>query len=103
LDSVPFVVDSKTNLRTGGYGMVEKVFEGNIPLARKTIRDNYDLEKIMMEIKILELATETENPHLLHLRCDYQQSNIIYLVMSPWCDLDLSTFLKSADRIQFWA
>jgi hypothetical protein len=57
LDFTPFVVDAHTNLRKGGYGMVEKVFEGNKPFARKTISDNYDLAKIMMEIKILDLAT----------------------------------------------
>ena len=67
LDFTPFVVDAHTNLRRGGYGMVEKVFEGERPLARKTISDNYDLAKIMMEIKILDMATDTGNPHLLHL------------------------------------
>ena len=35
-DSVPFVVDSQTKLRTGGYGMIEKVFEG----------DNHLLERL---------------------------------------------------------
>ena len=72
LEFTPFVVDARTNLRAGGYGMVEKVFEGEKPLARKTISDNYDLAKIMMEIKILDLATDTGNPHLLHLRCAYK-------------------------------
>ena len=66
-DSVPFVVDSQTKPRTGVYGMVEKVFEGNDSFARKTIRDNYDTEKIMIELKILRMATETENPHHLRL------------------------------------
>lgn len=48
LDFTPFVVDAHTSLRAGGYGMVEKVFEGDKPLERKTISDNYDLAKIMM-------------------------------------------------------
>jgi hypothetical protein len=41
-NSLPFVLDSQTSTRKGGYGMVEKVFEGKKPFARKTIRDNYD-------------------------------------------------------------
>jgi hypothetical protein len=45
LDFVPFAVDAHRNLRAGGYGMVEKVFEDDKPLARKTISDNYDLAK----------------------------------------------------------
>jgi hypothetical protein len=45
LDFIPFAVDAHTNLRAGGYGMVEKVFEDDKPLARKTISDNYDLAK----------------------------------------------------------
>jgi serine/threonine protein kinase len=101
-DSVPFVVDSQTKLRTGGYGMVEKVFEGNDSFARKTIRDNYDTEKILMEVKILQLATETENPHLLRLRCAYQQENQMCLVTYPWCEFDLRAFLESSSGMEFW-
>jgi hypothetical protein len=67
LDFVPFVADSHTNDRVGGYGIVEKVYEGDDPFARKTISDNFETEKIMMEIKILRLATDTGNPHLVHL------------------------------------
>ena len=81
-DSVPFVVDSQTKLRTGGYGMIEKVFEGNDSFARKTIRDYYGTEKIMMELKILRWATDSGNPHLLRLRCAYQQDNQLSLVTS---------------------
>lgn len=102
LDFTPFVVDAHTNLRAGGYGMVEKVFEGDKPLARKTISDNYDLAKIMMEIKILDLATDTGNPHLLHLRCAYKQENRTCLVLYPWCEFDLSVFLKSAHKMPWW-
>jgi serine/threonine protein kinase len=102
LDFVPFVADAHTNLRVGGYDMVEKVFEGNKSFARKTISDNYGLEKIMMEIKILDLATDTGNPHLVHLRCAYQQENRTCLVMYPWCEIDLSTFLKSAHKMPWW-
>ncbi len=102
LDFVPFSVDAHTNLRAGGYGMVEKVFEGEKPLARKTISDNYDLAKIMMEIKILDLATDTGNPHLLHLRCAYKQENRTCLVMYPWCEFDLSAFLNSSHEMPWW-
>jgi serine/threonine protein kinase len=102
LDFTPFVVDARTNLRAGGYGMVEKVFEGEKPLARNTISDNYDLAKIMMEIKILDLATDTGNPHLLHLRCAYKQENRTCLVLYPWCEFDLSDFLKSAHKMPWW-
>jgi hypothetical protein len=102
LDFTPFVVDAHTNLRKGGYRMVEKVFEGNKPFARKTISDNYDLVKIMMEIKILRLATYTGNPHLLHLRCAYQQENRTCLVIYPWCEFDVSVFLKSAHKMTWW-
>jgi serine/threonine protein kinase len=102
LDFVPFVADAHTNLRNGGYGMVEKVFECNKPFARKTISDNYDLAKIMMEIKILDLATDTGNPHLLHLRCAYRQENRTCLVIYPWCEFDLSTFLKSSHEMTWW-
>ncbi len=102
LDSVPFVVDTHTKLRQGGYGMVEKVYEGDKPLARKTISDNYDLAKIMMEIKILDLATDTGNPHLLHLRCAYKQDHRTCLVLYPWCEFDLSVFLKSAHKMSWW-
>jgi serine/threonine protein kinase len=101
-DSVPFVTDSQTKLRTGGYGMVEKVFEGSVAFARKTIRDNYDTEKIMMELKILRLATKTENPHLLRLRCAYEQDNQMCLVTYPWCEFDLRTFLKGSSEMAFW-
>jgi hypothetical protein len=53
-DSVPFVVDSQTKLRTGGYGMVEKVFEGNDSFARKTIRDSHLLVRFVpMDVRIL--------------------------------------------------
>jgi hypothetical protein len=99
LDFVPFVVDANTNLRAGGYRIVDKVFEGDKPLARKTINDNNDLEKIMMENKILRLATDNGNPHLVHLRCAYQQENHTCLVMYPWCEFDLSTFLESAHKM----
>jgi serine/threonine protein kinase len=102
LDFTPFVVDAHANLRAGGYGMVEKVFEGDNPLVRKTISDNYDLAKIMMEIKILDLATDTGNSHLLHLRCAYKQENRTCLVMYPWCEFDLSVFLKSAHKMPWW-
>ncbi|KAK6092251.1 hypothetical protein MT418_007487 [Batrachochytrium dendrobatidis] len=101
-DSVPFVVDSQTKLRTGGYGMVEKVFEGSDSFARKTIRDGYDTEKIMMELKILRLATETENPHLLRLRCAYKQDNQTCLITYPWCEFDLRTFLDGSSEMEFW-
>ncbi|KAI3643200.1 hypothetical protein MP228_012755 [Amoeboaphelidium protococcarum] len=102
LDSVPFVVDANTNLRPGGYGMVEKVSEGNQSLARKTISNNYDLQKIMMEIKLLRLATDTGNPHLVHFRCAYKQENRICLLMFPWCDFDFSAFLRSAHEVPWW-
>ena len=84
LEFTPFVVDAHSNLRASGYGMVEKVFEGDKPLARKTISDHYDLAKIMMEIKILDLATGTGNPHLLQLRCAYKQENRTCLLLYPW-------------------
>ncbi|KAI9346493.1 kinase-like domain-containing protein [Obelidium mucronatum] len=102
LDFIPFVVDSHTNLRAGGYGMVEKVFEGDNSYARKTISDNFNVGKIMMEIKILRLATDTRNPHLLHLRCAYQQENRTCLVMHPWCELDLNTFLERSHEMPWW-
>jgi hypothetical protein len=101
-DSVPFVTDSQTKLRTGGYGMVEKVFKGSVAFARKTIRENYDTEKILMELKILRLATKTENPHLLRLRCAYEQDNQMCLVTYPWCEFDLRTFLKGSIEMAFW-
>jgi hypothetical protein len=88
LDSVSFVVDAHTALRKGEYGMVEMVYEGEKPLARKTITDNYDLAKIMMDINILDLATDTGNPHLLHLRCAYTQENRACLVLYPWYKFD---------------
>jgi hypothetical protein len=86
LDFVPFVVDAHTKLRAGGYGMVEKVFHGDQAFARKTINDNFDQEKIMMEIKILRLATDTGNPHLMHLRCAYQQDDRDNPLSSPISD-----------------
>jgi serine/threonine protein kinase len=99
-DSAPFVVDSPTKIQTGGYGMVQKVFEGNDSFARKTIRDNYDTEKIMLELKILRLATETQNPHLVRLRCAYQQGNQMCLVTHPWCQFDLRTFLDGSSEME---
>lgn len=102
LDFTPFVVDAHTKLRQGGYGMVEKVFEGEKPLARKSISDNYDESKIHMEIKILDLATDTGNPHLLHLRCAYKQENRTCLVTYPWCEFDLSAFLNSSHELPWW-
>ena len=57
----------------------------------------------MMELKILRLATETENPHLLRLRCAYEQDNQIRLVTYPWCEFDLRTFLKGSSEMAFWA
>ncbi|XJO75002.1 hypothetical protein BDV3_002728 [Batrachochytrium dendrobatidis] len=101
-DFVPFVVDSQTKLRTGGYGVIEKVFEGSDSFARKTIRDGYDTEKIMMELKILRLATETENPHLLRLRCAYKQDSQTCLITYPWCEFDLRTFLDGSSEMEFW-
>jgi serine/threonine protein kinase len=101
-DSVPFVVDVQTKRRAGSYGMIEKVFQNNLAFARKTINDNYNFEKIMMEIKILRLATETANPHLLRLRCAYQQDNQICLVTHPWCEFDLRTFLYGSSEMEFW-
>ena len=99
LDFVPFLVDARTNIRNGGYGMVEKVFQGSKSFARKTISsDIYDLEKIMMELKILRLATDSGNPHLLHLQCAYQQENSIFIVMYPWCEFDL----MSAHNMPWW-
>ena len=53
-DSLPFVVDSQRKLRTGGYGMVEKVLEGNDSFARKTFRVRVDTEKIMMELRFFD-------------------------------------------------
>ena len=102
LDSVPFSVGAGTNLREGGYGMVQKVFEGNDSFARKTIRDNYDAEKFMMELKTLRLATDTGNPHLLRLRCAYQQGNQWCLVTYPWCEFDLREFLIGSSEMTFW-
>ena len=81
--------------------MIEKVFEGDKSFARKTIRDNYDNEKIMMELKILRLATETENPHLLRLRCAYQQDNQMFFVTYPWCEFDLRAFLDDSSEMEF--
>jgi hypothetical protein len=101
-DSVPFSVDLCTSIRAGTYGMVQKVFEGDDPLAKKTISDDYYLEKLMMEIEIMKLATETGNPHLVHLRCAYKQENRACLVMYPWCEFDLKYFLNCADTMQWW-
>jgi hypothetical protein len=100
LDFVPFVADSHTKVRVGRYGIVEKVFEGNHPFARKTISDNFETEKIMMEIKILRLATDTGNPHLVHLRCAYRQDDRYCLVIYPWCEFDLGYFLKCSHSIK---
>jgi serine/threonine protein kinase len=82
--------------------MVEKVFEGKDSFARKTFGDNYDTEKIMIEIKILRLATDTKNPHLLCLRCAYKQDNQICLVTYPWCEFDLGAFLDGSSEMEFW-
>ena len=101
-DSVPFVVDPSRGLQSGGYGMVEKVLEGSNAFARKTLRDCYDTEKMMMELKILRLATETENPHLLRLRCAYKQDNRMCFVTYPLCDCDLRKFLDESDGMAFW-
>lgn len=55
-----------------------------------------------MEIKILRLATDTGNPHLLHFRCAYQQENRTCLLLYPWCKFDLSAFLKSSHEMPWW-
>lgn len=101
-DCVPFLVDTNTSRRKSGYGTVEKVFEGDKPFARKTISNDNKLEAIMMEITILELATDTGNPNLVQLRCAYEQNNHTCLVMYPWCEIDLSTFLKSSNKSLWW-
>jgi serine/threonine protein kinase len=101
-DLVPFVVDAHTNPRAGGYGTVEKVWDGKKSYARKTINNNLDTEKIKREIEILRVATDTESPHLLQLRCAYKQNDCTYLVMHPWCDMDLGVFLENSQGITWW-
>lgn len=56
----------------------------------------------MMEFKVLKLATETKNPHLLGLRCAYQQNKSICFVTYPWCEFDLSVFLDNSNGMKFW-
>ena len=72
------------------------------PFARKTIQGDYDLDQIMLELKILRLASETKNPHLVHLRCAYEQHNQMCFATSPWCELDLRSFLDSSCVMTFW-
>ena len=56
----------------------------------------------MIEVKILEMATATGNPHLLHLRCAYHQDDRTCIIVSPWCDLDLSAFLNNSRGLPWW-
>ena len=55
-----------------------------------------------MEMEILGLATDTGNPHLVHLQCSYKQNNRTSLVLNPWCDFDLKTFLIRAPFLKWW-
>lgn len=92
---IPFVVaHPQTELRSGGYGMVQKVYEGKMAFARKTIRDNDESLTMKREYTILRMATETGNPHLLNLRCAYQQGGHYCLVTYPWCELNLGKFVE---------
>lgn len=101
----PFSADPATPARYGRHGTVEKVLQGTRAFAKKTLKTNSDKvsEIIRMELKILQLATESKNPHLIQLQCGYQHFDQICFVTYPWCDTDLHQFLKSASDMDFWA
>lgn len=42
------------------------------------------------------------NPHLVRLRCAYQQGSQICLVTYPWCEFDLRAFLDGSSEMEFW-
>jgi hypothetical protein len=71
--------------------------------AKKTIRDNYDFITFQNELDILRAAMKASNPHLIGLRCAYQQGPYLYHVTYPWCELDLARFFLTGHSMSFWS
>lgn len=55
---------------------------------------------INSELGILRKAPE--NPHLISYHASYEQGGKCYFILSPWCDLDLDSFLKAPMKYEFW-
>ena len=99
-ESVPFVINEKQYPIRGSYGIVRQVQMGGQKFARKeqNITDNSDV--INSELEILRKAPV--HPHLIAYFASYEQEDKCYFILSPWCDLNLDSFLKGPPNNEFW-
>ena len=99
-ETVPFKINPYSKTSSGSYGVVQQVRMGSQKFARKEQNLTSDADVINSELKILLNAPE--NPHLIAYHASYEQDGKCYFIISPWCDLDLDSFLKAPMKYDFW-
>ncbi|EGF81257.1 hypothetical protein BATDEDRAFT_87872 [Batrachochytrium dendrobatidis JAM81] len=91
-ETVPFKINPQSKTSTCNYGIVQQVQMEGQKFARKEQNITNDAV-INSELEILLKAPE--NPHLISYHASYEQGGKFYFILSPWCDLDLDSFLKA--------
>ncbi|KAK5669674.1 hypothetical protein QVD99_004064 [Batrachochytrium dendrobatidis] len=98
-ETVPFKINPQSKTSTCNYGIVQQVQMEGQKFARKEQNITNDAV-INSELEILLKAPE--NPHLISYHASYEQGGKFYFILSPWCDLDLDSFLKAPMKYEFW-
>ncbi|XJO72668.1 hypothetical protein BDV3_003759 [Batrachochytrium dendrobatidis] len=96
-ETVPFKINPQSKTSTCNYGIVQQVQMEGQKFARKEQNITNDAV-INSELEILLKAPE--NPHLISYHASYEQGGKFYFILSPWCDLDLDSFLKAPMKMK---
>lgn len=99
-ETLPFIINPQSKTSTGSYGIVQQVQLGGQKFARKEQNITNDADVINSELEVFLKAPE--NPHLISYHASYEQNGKCYFILSPWCDLDLDSFLKAPMKYEFW-
>ena len=97
-ETVLFRINPQAKTRSGSYGVVHQLQLEGQTFARKeqNIKNNADV--IDAELEILRKAPM--NPHVIAYHASYEQGDKCYFILSPWCDLDLESFLKAPRKYE---
>lgn len=103
LDKVSFSCDGNV-IGRGSFGVVYQVTEPSGEVrAKKVINNNVVIG--MEEIRLLTTVSNIKNEHLLKLRCAYSIGEDINIIVTPFCQMTLQSFLKQDTKIittPFW-
>ena len=104
-DPLPF--ETKGILGSGGFGQVDKVLSliSFREYARKRVPRNsvfgaQETENVKNFVAEIELLKRLKHDHVVEFVGSYTDPKYMGLIMSPVAEMDLSTYLKRADRLK---